>query len=115
MVGTNDISLQVPPETLLSNLREIVRRLRDASIIPIAESILFRGGWLETDNPTISAVNAEWAAFCAMHGVKFLDLNASLAVNGQLPDAMTYDGVHLTAAAYQLWRNAIVRVAREVL
>ena len=44
MVGTNDIGLQVPPETLLSNLREIVTRLRNASIIPVAQSILFRGG-----------------------------------------------------------------------
>ena len=115
MVGTNDIGLQVPPETLLGNLREIVTKLRDASITPIAQSILVRGGWLQADNATIAAVNADWAAFCAAQSVRFLDLNASLAVNGRLPDTMTYDGVHLTAAAYRLWRDAVIRVASEVL
>src|SRR4051812_12410847 len=43
MVGTNDIGIQVPPDVLLSNLREIVTRLRDESIIPVAQRILFRG------------------------------------------------------------------------
>jgi lysophospholipase L1-like esterase len=115
MVGTNDIGLQVPPETLLRNLREIVTRLREASVIPVAQSILFRGGWQQASNDTIAAVNAEWAAFCAAQGVRFLDLNASMAVNGRLPDAMTYDGVHLTAAAYRVWRDAVVRAAAEIL
>src|SRR3954470_1646757 len=76
MVGTNDIGLQVPPGALLSNLREIVTRLRNASIISVAQSILFRGGWLHADNATIAVVNADLAAFCATQGVRFLDLNA---------------------------------------
>src|SRR5215212_6349397 len=86
MIGTNDIGL-VPPETLLRNLREIVTRLRDASITTVAQSILFRGGWLPADNDAIAAVNAEWAAFCGAQGVRFLDLNAVMAVKGRLPDA----------------------------
>jgi len=114
MIGTNDLGLQVPPETLLGNLRAIVTRLREASIIPVAQSILFRGGWLQADNATIAAVNADWAAFCAAQGVRFLDLNAVMAVNGQLPAAMTYDGLHLTAAAYRVWRDAVLRVAAEI-
>ena len=114
MIGTNDLGLQVPPETLLGNLRAIVTRLREAAIIPVAQSILFRGGWLHGDNATIAAVNAEWAAFCAAQGVRFLDLNAVMAVNGQLPAAMTYDGLHLTAAAYRVWRDAVLRVAAEI-
>src|SRR3954449_5765154 len=81
MIGTNDIGLQVPPEALLSNLREIVTRLRNASIIPVAQSILFRGGWLHADNAIIAAVNADLAAFCATQGMRFLDLNALMAVN----------------------------------
>jgi lysophospholipase L1-like esterase len=115
MVGTNDISLGVPPKVLLTNLREIVTRLRDASITLVAQSILFHGGWQQASNDTIAAVNAEWAAFCATQGVRFLDLNALMAVNSRLPDAMTYDGVHLTAAAYRVWRDAVVRAADEIL
>src|SRR4051794_30762511 len=110
MIGTNDIGL-VPPESLLRNLREIVTRLRDASITTVAQSILFRGGWLHADNAIIAAVNAKWAAFCANQGVRFLDLNAVMAVDGRLPDAMTDDGVHLTAAAYRVWRDVVARVA----
>jgi len=115
MIGTNDIGLQVPHEVLLRNLREIVTRLRDASIIPVAQSILFRGGWQQASNDAIAAVNAEWAAYCAAEGVRFLDLNASMAVNGHLPDAMTFDGLHLTAAAYRVWRDAVIRAAAEIL
>ena len=48
-------------------------------------------------------------------GVRFLDLNALMVVNNQLPDTMTYDGVHLTAAAYRVWRDAVVRAAAEIL
>jgi lysophospholipase L1-like esterase len=115
MIGTNDIGLGVPPETLLRNLREIVTRLRGAAIPTVAQSILFRGGWLQADNAAIAAVNTEWAAFCAAQGVRFLDLNAWMAVNNRLPDTMTYDGVHLTAAAYRVWRDAVVRAAAEIL
>jgi lysophospholipase L1-like esterase len=115
MIGTNDIGLQVPPEALLSNLREIVTRLRNAAIIPVAQSILFRGGWLHADNAIIAAVNTDLAAFCTTQGVRFLDLNALMAVNGRLPDTMTYDGVHLTAAAYRVWRDAVARTAAEIL
>jgi len=115
MIGTNDIGLQVPHEVLLRNLREIVTRLRDALIIPVAQSILFRGGWQQASNDAIAAVNAEWAAYCAAEGVRFLDLNASMAVNGHLPDAMTFDGLHLTAAAYRVWRDAVIRAAAEIL
>jgi len=100
MVGTNDLGLQVQPDTLLRNLREIVTRLRAASITPVAQSILFRGRWLQEDNTTIAAVNADLAAVCAAHGIRFLDLNPLMAPDGWLPDDMTYDGVHLTAAAY---------------
>ena len=60
-------------------------------------------------------MNAEWAAFCAAQGVRFLDLNASMAVKSCLPDAMTYDGVHLTAAAYRVWGDEVARVLAEVL
>jgi lysophospholipase L1-like esterase len=115
MIGTNDIGLGVPPETLLRNLREIGARLRGAAIPTVAQSILFRGGWLQADNAAIAAVNAEWAAFCAAQGVRFLDLNALMAVNNRLPDTMTYDGVHLTAAAYRVWRDAVVHAAAEIL
>jgi lysophospholipase L1-like esterase len=114
MVGTNDLGLQVPPERVLSNLREIVARLRDASITPVAQSILFRGRWLQEDNATIATLNAEWAAYCAAQGVRFLDLNPLMAPNGWLPDQITYDGVHLTAAAYKLWREAVIGVASEL-
>jgi lysophospholipase L1-like esterase len=38
-----------------------------------------------------------------------------MAVNNRLPDTMTYDGVHLTAAAYRVWRDAVVRAAAEIL
>ena len=115
MVGTNDISREVPPRVLLRNLREIVTRLREASITVVAQSILLRGGWQQASNDTIAAVNSEWAAFCATQGVPFLDLNALMAVNSSLPDAMTYDGVHLTAAAYRVWRDAVVRTAADIL
>ena len=54
MIGTNDIGLQVPPDVLLRNLRAIVTRLREASITPVAQSILFRGGWLQADNAVIA-------------------------------------------------------------
>lgn len=114
MVGTNDIGLQVPPENVLRNLREIVTRLRAASIVPVAQSILFRGGWPQADNAAIAAVNAALADFCAAQGVRFLDLNAAMAPNGRLSDEMTYDGLHLTAAAYRVWRDAVVRVAAEM-
>jgi len=115
MVGTNDLFIRVSPETLLSNLCSILERLRGTSITPVAQSILFRGKSLQADNAAIAAVNAELAAFCAREGIRFLDLNAKLAVNGHLPDAMTYDGVHLTATAYRVWRDAVVHVAADIL
>jgi lysophospholipase L1-like esterase len=40
-------------------------------------------------------------------GLTYIDLYDQYAVDGELPDAMSYDGLHLTNEAYSTWYNEL--------
>ena len=44
-----------------------------------------------------------------------IDLNAVLSAHRALVEAYTNDGIHLTAAGYAKWRDAILPVIRKYL
>lgn len=64
----------------------------------------------------IQAVNRNLQAFAAEQGIAWIDINADLAdAEGLLRDDMASDGLHLSAAGYEVWAAALRPVLTDLL
>lgn len=105
MVGVNDFRRGADVESVATNYEALIRTLPTK---PYVQSTLYTQD--EVVNRKVAALNAKLIAICRTGACTFLDLNATLAPQGRLPDAYTADGVHLTGAAYQAWASEIRRL-----
>ena len=111
MIGVNDVSLGVPGETTLGNLRAILDRLSatDARvflsyILPVTASFGKKrmNGEIETLNTAFAKLTADQA------GVTLLDARPQLrGADGSLRREFAYDGLHLTPRGYAVLRDTI--------
>jgi (4-O-methyl)-D-glucuronate---lignin esterase len=66
--------------------------------------------------PTIDAINRKVAALADGRSIRYIDINSRLAEQGGgLIDGMTVDGLHLSAAGYQVWADALTPIFTEIL
>ena len=66
--------------------------------------------------PTIDAINRRIAALEDGRRVRYLNVNSRLAEkDGMLIGGMTVDGLHLSAAGYQVWADALKPIFTEIL
>jgi lysophospholipase L1-like esterase len=108
MSGTNDIL--AGNDSFLHEYRSVARRLRRAypdaavllhAILPLSPD------WISSE--TVARVNAGIARIGAETGVTVLDLTERFTGPGGLPRGDLYDpdGVHLSAAGYRVWAEAL--------
>lgn len=110
LVGVNDLKLGVTPEALAAHhaalVAELRRRLPETrvvveSLLPIRDDSAGHG----RTNATIRRTNE---LLRPAAGADWLDLHAKLAdATGQLDARYSFDGVHLTAAGYRVWAEAL--------
>jgi lysophospholipase L1-like esterase len=115
-VGINDLGQGIKGEdvakTHLKIWREIRENLPEArlyviSLLPVREASFVR---LPPGlrNAYIRGVNRRLAKAAEGEGLTFIDLFSPLQdPEGQLQAGLTFDGVHLTAKAYKIWRAVI--------
>jgi len=107
LVGANDLRLGATPEALAARHAELVAALRRRvpharvvveSLLPIrGEPAGGRTGAAIRRANELLRPDADW-----------LDLHAKLAdASGQLDERYSFDGVHLTAAGYRVWAEAL--------
>jgi lysophospholipase L1-like esterase len=66
--------------------------------------------------PTIDAINSRIAALEDGRRVRYLNINGRLAdKDGTLIAGVTVDGLHLSAAGYQVWADAVKPLFTEIL
>jgi lysophospholipase L1-like esterase len=66
--------------------------------------------------PTIDAINRRIATLADGRSVRYINVNDRLAAkSGALIDGMTVDGLHLSAAGYQVWADALKPIFAEIL
>ena len=106
MAGVNDLKQGATDNEILWNLRQIVRRLKQAhphaqvivqSILPTSTTIVpgDRIGWL----------NQRLATIAQEDGALFLDLYSQFTdAGGNLRPELTTDGLHLNANGYATWQ-----------
>ncbi|MDR1546746.1 MAG: GDSL-type esterase/lipase family protein [Deltaproteobacteria bacterium] len=115
-IGINDLGQGRTPQEIadghLRIWRALAERLPEAqllvcSLLPVNEE---KFGWPSQTlkNSAVREANRLIQAAAEREGLTFVDLYAAVADERQsLPDYMTDDGVHLTAAAYQVWTAVI--------
>lgn len=118
MIGTNDIAtsggLNFSPEHVLSYIKSIVDRIHARS--PQTKVYLYS----ILNNKTANRVESTWlkanelikAYAETADKVTYVDLYGKLAGIAQ-GGALSYDNLHLTAAAYQVWTESICQYLQE--
>jgi lysophospholipase L1-like esterase len=116
MAGINDLSRGIPSDETVSNIRKIIRALEQTSPDSdiVLQSILPVNSWMRPfpfETSRVKNVNEELRRIAdAKTRVAFLDLYPSfLDDNGRLKSDFTYDGLHLSAAGYEVWADILRR------
>jgi lysophospholipase L1-like esterase len=111
-VGVNDLSQGISPEEICQTHQRIwedlakeapYTKLLVCSLMPVREDSF---DWFtETlTNEKVRAANRLLKEAADQKGLTFIDLYSQVADKDlALPEHMTLDGVHLTAAAYEVW------------
>ena len=116
MAGINDIYADAPLDVVFQNYVKIIDTLRIHSIIPIIQSTLHvNPKWKRSEekNPEVAKLNLMLQEFAKKYSIQFIDVNAVLSEKGVLRDEYTSDGVHLTPAAYDRWRELIFPILKK--
>lgn len=120
MIGINDLLQGVKDETIVANLRRIVRYLRRAhpQAQVVVQSVLPHGGenstWEGRDrllvipNSRIREINRQLEAIARREGASYLDLFPLFTdEKGDLQPKLSTDGLHLSPEGYFVWRCAL--------
>jgi lysophospholipase L1-like esterase len=110
MGGINDLSQDIPVDSVFARYRLLLVRLQAEQVTPVIQSTLFVAPpWKRhaEKNPEIKRLNLLLRSYADSTGIEFLDLNFLLAPEGVMKEQYTHDGVHLTADGYRVWRDAL--------
>ena len=113
LIGTNDIGKEMPQAETLANLEAVIQEIsRDyplaqiqlLSVLPVNEQEQYKG-----TNEKIQALNQAYQELAqAYYQVSYVDVYSSLLDEvGQLAEAYTTDGLHLSVAGYRILAQAL--------
>ena len=92
--------------SLVDSIRSAVpdAELYIESILPVTGSSDY------CDNVKIREANVVLQRMAAERGILYIDVYSAYAQEGALPDEMSYDGLHLTEEAYEIWYNILCEI-----
>lgn len=117
MIGVNDLSRNIPEDTIVANIGKIIDKVRCCSpetkfylqsILPVNEDMgLFAGHTARRGD--IAPLNERLAALAADRGAQYIDLFSAFTdgESDKLNPAVTNDGLHLLGGGYLLWRDIV--------
>jgi lysophospholipase L1-like esterase len=108
MIGINDILSGRAVDKIYENYQKIIDGLITGGITPIIQSTLYLAG-PDPQNEQVEALNEKIKILANERKISYLDLNRRLAPNRQLLFAYTNDGLHLSKAGYQAWKDELVK------
>ncbi|WP_311164535.1 SGNH/GDSL hydrolase family protein [Streptococcus cristatus] len=118
LIGTNDIGKEMSQTETLANLEAVVQEIsRDyplaqiqlLSVLPVNEQEQYKGTVYIRTNEKIQALNRAYQELAqAYYQVSYVDVYSSLLDEvGQLAEAYTTDGLHLSVAGYRILAQAL--------
>ena len=108
MFGINDLVQGQSVEQIYPRYTQAIGELAEPGKCVIVQSTLLTSMKNTALNSSIAALNAKMKAYCKGGKCVFLDLNAKLTSDGELPAEATVDGIHPTPAVYAIWRDMFV-------
>jgi GDSL-like Lipase/Acylhydrolase family len=106
MVGTNDLAYSLDDDAIFERYRQIIGRLNQTADVIVVSTTLRDAGQSDA-NVRIEKLNGALEGECRSGSCTFLDLNAEIAPEGYILPEYTIDGIHLTPAAYERWRQIL--------
>ena len=118
LIGTNDIGKEMPQTETLANLEAVIQEIsRDyplaqiqlLSVLPVNEQEQYKGTVYIRTNEKIQALNRAYQELAqAYYQVIYVVVYSSLLDEvGQLAEAYTTDGLHLSVAGYRILAQAL--------
>ena len=111
LVGVNDLARGVTPEALAARhaalVAELRRRIPETRLV-VEPLLPIRDEVVESRGRTSATIRRTNELLRSAAGADWLDLHVKLAdANGELDARYSFDGVHLTAAGYRVWAEAL--------
>jgi lysophospholipase L1-like esterase len=118
LIGINDIARGIPDSVILYNYRRIVDSIRwqspatqlyVQSLLPTNNAYSdFKNHQNKTEH--IDYINGQLRQLCLQRKLVYVDLHAAFAdKEGKLNSRYTNDGLHLTGAGYQRWKEVLLQ------
>jgi lysophospholipase L1-like esterase len=116
MIGTNNTGAD-SAEQIAAGVGAIVKTVQEKC--PKAEILVLgvfpRGKEIpNAGNTKILAINKLISKLANDKEVSYRDIGAKFMKDGQIPDEIMYDHLHLTEAGYQIWADAISETVRKI-
>lgn len=115
LIGINDLNAGREVATMEAGYRELLRRVRERrpDLRVHVQSVLPTRGDHDRQNAPVRDFNERLKRLAAEFRCNFLDLHALMRDDeSRLKAEFTNDGLHLTEAAYQVWRKEIHTVMK---
>lgn len=110
LMGINDLAKHRPVEEIFGRYVRIIEFLVRSGIKPHIQSTLYLSpkntGYIET-NKQVAELNRLLKDYAVKNRIDFIDLNAVLSDGKAMVDDYTYDGTHLNAKGYIIWRSVL--------
>lgn len=109
MVGINDLAFGRSVPEILENYVKIIDQLQSKNIATYIQSTLECSKTRCGDRlSNIRELNRQLKAYAGQKNITYIDINAGLTSHQDgLLSQYTYDGIHLLATGYSVWRTAI--------
>lgn len=114
LIGINDISREIPNDTIVGNIEKIVKEFKQKSpntkiylqsILPFDQSKRGQNKRLENKTQTVIDANKMIKKLAQKYNVTFINLYPHFVEKNTdtLKAAYTYDGLHLSEEGYKVW------------
>lgn len=121
LIGTNDIGKEIPQKETLDNVEAVLQAImRDfpltkinlISVLPVSQEERYKQKVSIRSNEKIQALNQAYRELAQVyHQVGYVDVYSSLLDEvGQLAEAYTTDGLHLSVAGYRILAQALQEI-----
>lgn len=117
MGGINDLYANYSVHQIISNYKKLLEELREHHINPIIQSTLYVAASYQHAaevNSKVEEINTALREYAAEEHLPFLDINALLSTKTALRPEFTYDGLHLNAKGYALWKGVVEKALTQV-
>ena len=118
LIGINDFSRDIPTDTIVANIHQIVKRIKAESpstklylqsILPVNDCYNMFGGHTKHIKD-IPVANEQLKKIAIQEKITFIDLFSTFALPNEpkLRPELSNDGLHMLGKSYNLWRDLIL-------